>query len=46
MIARLKSILTKRVIKMFNEESTKNPDLYLSWYKDFQYLIKEGLFTD
>jgi HSP90 family molecular chaperone len=31
LIARLRSILTKRVIKMFNEESTKNPELYLSW---------------
>jgi TNF receptor-associated protein 1 len=46
LISKLRNIVTKRVLKMISEEATKNESLYLSWYNDFQFFLKEGLATD
>lgn len=46
LIAKLKSTITKRLIKLIHEESEKNPKDYLKWYNDFQYFLKEGLAMD
>jgi len=35
LMARLKSVLTRRILKMLDEESRKNPEGYVKWYKDF-----------
>ena len=34
------------MIKTLEEESKKDEEGYLAWYKDFQYFIKEGLASD
>ena len=43
---KLKGLLTKRVLKMLDEEASRNEAKYLDWYKDFQFFLKEGLATD
>lgn len=35
LVAKLKNILTKRVIKMLTEEAEKDEAQYLQWYTDF-----------
>lgn len=42
LMAKLKSYLTKRVIKSLKEEAEKDPSAYNKWYKDFEMFIKEG----
>lgn len=46
LIAKLKSIITKRIIKELEAESYKDSTSYLSWYNDFQQFIKEGVAMD
>lgn len=46
LIAKLKGVLVRRVLKMFEEQAESNSSLYLDWYKDFQYFFKEGLATE
>jgi TNF receptor-associated protein 1 len=46
LIAKLKGLITKRVLKMFEEQANNNSNVYLEWYKDFQLFFKEGLATD
>jgi TNF receptor-associated protein 1 len=35
LIAKLKNILTKRVLKLLTEEAEKDEAVYLQWYNDF-----------
>lgn len=35
LINKLKGLLTKRVLKMLDDEANKNASKYLDWYKDF-----------
>lgn len=35
LIAKLRSILTRRLIKEIESEANKDPDSYLKWYEDF-----------
>lgn len=46
LIAKLRNILTKRVLKMLEEESRRSPDDYNKWHKDFHIFLKEGIHTD
>ncbi len=41
-MAKLKSFLTKRVLKLLKDESQKNPEEYNKWYQNFAIFIKEG----
>ena len=41
-MAKLKSFLTKRVLKLLKDESEKNPEEYNKWYQNFAIFIKEG----
>ncbi len=31
---------------MLEEQANNNSNVYLEWYKDFQFFLKEGLATD
>lgn len=39
-------MITKRIIKTLDDEAKKDEEGYLTWYKDFQYFIKEGMASD
>jgi HSP90 family molecular chaperone len=41
-MAKLKSFLTKRVLKFLKDEAEKNPEDYSKWYENFSMFIKEG----
>lgn len=45
-INKLKTILTKRVIKKLDDELKLNPKEYDSWYDDFCQYIREGLLSE
>lgn len=42
LMAKLKSFLTKRVLKQIKTEAEKNPEEYAKWYEEFNIFIKEG----
>lgn len=46
LIAKLRSIVTKRVLKMLEEEAQRNPQDYNKWHKDFHIFLKEGIHSD
>lgn len=41
-MAKLRSFLTKRILKFLKEEADKNPEEYNKWYEQFSIFIKEG----
>lgn len=45
-IERLKSTLTKRIIKLLRDEMKRDLNSYQAWYKDFAMFLKEGLTID
>eukprot|EP00826_Nyctotherus_ovalis_P009358 TRINITY_DN12465_c0_g1_i7.p1 TRINITY_DN12465_c0_g1~~TRINITY_DN12465_c0_g1_i7.p1 ORF type:complete len:406 (-),score=126.91 TRINITY_DN12465_c0_g1_i7:51-1268(-) len=45
-IERLKSTLTKRIIKLLRDEMKRDLNSYQTWYKDFAMFLKEGLTID
>lgn len=46
LMTRLRNLLTKRVLRLLDEEARKNPEVYLSWYNEFNMFLKEGLASD
>jgi HSP90 family molecular chaperone len=46
LISKLRSVVTKRVLRLLEQESKSNPEEYVKWYKDFHIYIKEGLHQD
>ncbi len=46
LVRKIGSVISKRVIKMFEKEATDNPEKYAAFYKKFDRLIKEGVATD
>jgi TNF receptor-associated protein 1 len=46
LIAKLKNIISKRVLKMLAEESEKDEASYIEWYNEFQFFLKEGLASE
>ena len=46
MIAKLKNVVTRRILKMFEDESKKDVDKFDRWYDEFQQFLKEGLMSD
>jgi TNF receptor-associated protein 1 len=46
LITKLRILLTKRVLRLLDEEARKNPESYMKWYNDFQMFLKEGLASD
>jgi len=45
-MGKLRSIITKRILRLLEDEARKNEAEYLEWYKEFQYFLKEGVATD
>lgn len=43
---KLRNVLTRRVLKLIDDESKKDKEKYNKWFGDFQNFIKEGLTTD
>lgn len=41
-MAKLRSFITKRILKFLKEEAEKNPEEYNTWYEQFSIFIKEG----
>lgn len=46
LIAKLRSIVSKRILRHLEAESKSNLDEFLIWYRDFHMFLKEGAFTD
>ena len=46
LVRKLGSVISKRVIKMFEKESESDPEKYLAFYKKFDRFFKEGVATD
>lgn len=42
LMAKLRSFLTKRVLKFLKDQAEKEPEQYSKWYKNFSMFIKEG----
>ncbi|MDB6079260.1 MAG: molecular chaperone Hsp90 [Akkermansiaceae bacterium] len=46
LVRKLGSVISKRVIKMFEKEATADPEKYQDFYKKFERFFKEGVATD
>lgn len=46
LMARLRSLLTKRVLRMLQDKAKRDPIEYKNFYKEFSINIKEGLHMD
>ena len=46
LMAKLKGLLTKRVLRMLQEKAKRSPAEYKEFFKNFHINIKEGLYTD
>jgi len=46
LIEKLNKVLTKRFLKLLDEEAASNPDAYLSFYAEFGIFLKEGAALD
>lgn len=46
LISKLKTVVTKRILKMLEDELKKDEDKFNKWYDDFQHFLKEGLTMD
>jgi len=38
--------MTRRILKEIETEANKDPEVYLKWYDDFQFFLKEGVASD
>lgn len=46
LIAKLRNLITRRVIKMLDDEAKRDPQKYNSWYATFQGFLTEGTHLD
>ena len=46
LIMKLRNVLTRRVLKLLDDEARKDGDKYNKWFVDFQTFLKEGLSVD
>ena len=46
LISKLRNVLTRRIIKLLEDESKRDPEAYKKWYGEFNTFIKEGLTMD
>ncbi|MGB1130698.1 MAG: molecular chaperone HtpG, partial [Haloferula sp.] len=46
LVRKIGTVISKRVIKMLEKESSGDPDKYRAFYKKFDRFIKEGVATD
>ena len=45
-MSKLRNALTRRVLKLLEDESKKDADKYNKWYNDFSNFLKEGITMD
>lgn len=45
LIAKLRNVLTNRVLRFLHDRSTKEPESYEKFYKDYGVFLKEGIIT-
>lgn len=45
LIAKLRNVLTNRVLRFLHDRSTKEPEEYLKFYTDYALFLKEGIIT-
>jgi TNF receptor-associated protein 1 len=46
LISKLRNVLTRRVIKMIDDEAKRDAEKYKKWFADFGQFIKEGIAVD
>lgn len=46
LIAKLRNVVTRRVLKLLEDEMKKNPSSYDQWFDSFNQFLKEGLMMD
>ena len=46
LIEKIKSILSNRIVRFLRDESRKDPEKYMEFYKDFGNYLREGAVTD
>ncbi len=46
LVRKLNSVITKRIIKLFEKESAADPEKYRKFYRSFERFFKEGIATD
>lgn len=46
LIAKLRNVITRRLIKHIDDESKRDPEKYKKWFADFGNFIKEGITVD
>ncbi|MGJ8644867.1 MAG: molecular chaperone HtpG [Luteolibacter sp.] len=46
LVQKLNSVISKRIIKMFEKEANADPEKYRAFYKKFERFFKEGIATD
>jgi HSP90 family molecular chaperone len=46
LISKLRNVLTRRVIKLIDDEAKRDPEKYKKWYADFNQFLKEGIAVD
>jgi len=46
LMAKLKNVITRRVLKLLEDEAKKDADKYNKWFNEFQNFLKEGLSYD
>ena len=46
LITKLRNVITRRVIKMIDDEAKRDPEAYKKWYGDFGHFLKEGIAVD
>jgi HSP90 family molecular chaperone len=46
LVARIRDLLTTRVIKFLGEQAARNEDTYADWIQQFGHFIKEGMGAD
>ena len=43
LMSKLRNALTRRTLKLIEDESKKDPERYNKWYADFSSFLKEGV---
>jgi HSP90 family molecular chaperone len=46
LINKLRNVITRRILKLLDDEARKDPEKYTKWYNDFANFLKEGVNSD
>ena len=46
LIAKLKNVVTRRILKMLEDEMKRDSESYKKWFNEFQVFLKEGILAD